>query len=295
MKKWMIALILLAAIVLVFIYQLIPAATTVTTVIDLKANATAVARTLGAQQVWDKLAPGTYHVTERLQNGGKIAVSGSQDIQGQVMTVPIRDDSSALDWQLTFSPRTGLFSRFQNYNTARALKNQMQHTARQLKVYYEADSNTYGIHIINQSTTDTLLIATRFSSATYPQTEQIYSNVDRLRKFAATRNVSEVSSPMLNITLTDSNTYNCMVGLPINKIINATGDIFFVRMVPGRFLTAELHGGTSTVRFGHDMIREYIVDYRKLLMAMPFEHLITDRRATPDTTKWITTLYYPVP
>jgi hypothetical protein len=106
--------------------------------------------------------------------------------------------------------------------------------------------------------------------------------------------LAETSFPMLNVTKTDSNVYKCMVALPINKITNGKNGIFFVRMVPGRFLTAELNGGLSSIRHGHEVMQLYFQDYKRTSMAIPFEYLVTDRLAEKDTSKWVTKLYYPV-
>jgi hypothetical protein len=36
-------------------------------------------------------------------------------------------------------------------------------------------------------------------------------------------------------------------------------------------------------------------DYQQTAMAIPFESLVTDRSREPDTLKWITNIYVPVP
>jgi hypothetical protein len=41
-------------------------------------------------------------------------------------------------------------------------------------------------------------------------------------------------------------------------------------------------------------IQLYIQDYHRTLMALPFQQLITDRSAEPDTTRWITDIYVPL-
>jgi hypothetical protein len=99
---------------------------------------------------------------------------------------------------------------------------------------------------------------------------------------------------MLNVSTSDSATFNCMVALPINKKVEGNGAIFFVRMVPGRFLTSEVKGGPYTIASAHRMMDQYFKDFNRVTMGIPFEYLVTDRLKETDTTKWITRIYGPV-
>jgi hypothetical protein len=76
-----------------------------------------------------------------------------------------------------------------------------------------------------------------------------------------------------------------MVALSIDKIVDDNGPIFFVRMVPGRFLTTEVTGGPHKILFAHRMMDQYFKDFNRVSMAIPFEYLVTDRMKEPDTNK----------
>ena len=85
-----------------------------------------------------------------------------------------------------------------------------------------------------------------------------------------------------------------MVALPVNKKIDNKGDVFFVRMVPGRFLTSEVTGGPYTIQHAHRMMDQYFKDFNRTTMAIPFEYIVTDRLKETDTSKWVTRIYGPV-
>ena len=99
---------------------------------------------------------------------------------------------------------------------------------------------------------------------------------------------------MLNISTTDSSTFNCMVAVPIDKILNDSSAISFVRMIPGRFLVTQVTGGPYTISNAHRMMEQYFKDFNRTSMAIPFEYLVTDRLKEPDTSKWVTKIYGPV-
>jgi hypothetical protein len=98
---------------------------------------------------------------------------------------------------------------------------------------------------------------------------------------------------MVNITPYDSN-YELMVALPTNLKINNKDDIFFKRMIPGNFLVTEVKGGDYKINQARNALKIYLDDYKKMAMAIPFQSLISDRRREPDSTNWITKVYYPV-
>lgn len=162
------------------------------------------------------------------------------------------------------------------------------------KMFTNKDENIYGIKIHQTSTKDTFLIATKFNTKGYPSTEEIYLQIEKLKSYSKQMNASQTNSPMLNVTKKDSATFQCMVAIPINKIIDGKGSVFFVRMIPGRFLTTQVVGGAHTIAHGHEMMQQYFKDHKRTSMAIPFEYLITDRLMETDTTNWVTKIYGPV-
>ena len=90
--------------------------------------------------------------------------------------------------------------------------------------------------------------------------------------------------------------YKIMLGYPINKIheLNSTSDLVIKKMIPGKLLTGTVYGGPASITNGHDKMRQYILDYGKEEVALPYEITITNRCKEPDTTKWVTKLCYPV-
>jgi hypothetical protein len=56
----------------------------------------------------------------------------------------------------------------------------------------------------------------------------------------------------------------------------------------------EVRGGDYTVNQALEHLQEYMNDYQRATMAIPFQSWVTDRSAEKDTTKWVTKIYYPV-
>ena len=85
------------------------------------------------------------------------------------------------------------------------------------------------------------------------------------------------------------------MAIPVNKELPGNNKISFSRFVPWKVLTAEVKGGNYTVEEAMHQMKVFISDYQKTAMAIPFESLVTDRSKEPDTLKWVTGIYTPVP
>jgi hypothetical protein len=85
-----------------------------------------------------------------------------------------------------------------------------------------------------------------------------------------------------------------MVAIPVGSRMMSEGDFLFSRLVPGKFLFTEVKGGPAAVDRALSGIKDYIRDYQRTVMAVPFQSLVTDRMQEPDSTRWVTRIYYPV-
>jgi len=65
-------------------------------------------------------------------------------------------------------------------------------------------------------------------------------------------------------------------------------------MIRGNILVAEIKGGIYSVNEAERQLVNYANDYKKISPAIPFQSLVTNRQLEPDTSKWVTRLYYPI-
>jgi hypothetical protein len=62
----------------------------------------------------------------------------------------------------------------------------------------------------------------------------------------------------------------------------------------GNILITEIKGGSASIDKAFKEMENYVSDYRRTPPAIPFQSLVTDRMKEPDTSKWITRIFYPV-
>ena len=290
-----IAIIFIIVFAGIIIYLLIPSPLTASNRISFPTSTNGAYRTLIKQGNWDKFSPGTFFIRKRLANTVEIDIKNKKDkIPVSILLIPLSNDSVQLVWKTGFSPVSNPVTKIKQLLQSISVKNEMDKVLKQFQKFVAHNENIYGVHIKETSTKDTFLLATRFTANSFPSNEMVYSYINKLRTYASSAGAGVSGSPMLNISTVDSLTYNCMVATPIDKKVEGNGPVFFVRMVPGRFLTTEVTGGPHTISNAHRSIDQYFKDFNRVTMAIPFEYLVTDRLKETDTSKWVTKVYGPV-
>ena len=264
---------------------------------------------LANQNEWNKWWPvkTNSQASSLVYNGNNYSVVGSavntvettiqeKDslLTSRILVVPQTIDSSALEWSVQVNNGTNPFKKIQHYFTAGNLKADMTSILNSLKNFVEKQDNIYGIKIEKAKVTDTVLVATRGHFTHYPSTPEIYGMIEKLKEYIKSENASETNPPMLNVLQTDSSVYNVMVAIPTNRLLKGKRDIELKRMVLGNIIWAEVKGGSYAAEAAIKQLENYKIDYRLTSPAIPFASLVTDRMKEPDTTKWITRVYYPI-
>ncbi|MGH2647135.1 MAG: hypothetical protein ACRDE8_06190 [Ginsengibacter sp.] len=317
MKKWLLGLLISFLLFLGLVYIFIPGILTVTTIKAIDCTINGTNRYLLNPGKWKMWWPSgsntsilskntdsffinkkcTYQVTKKFYNSIEVSIKYGEDtsITSSVINfIPIAHDSVVLEWKCSIASGLNPFTRIEQYNKATAIKNNMDEILGSIKSFLEKNENIYGIKIKRITTTDTLLIATKSILPSYPSTSDIYSLINNLRNYIRSENASETGTPIMNVEKIDSIQYKLMVAVPTNKILQGDAKFFFVRMIPGSFMSTEVEGGNYTIQHAFNQLQMYMTDYQKTPMAIPFNALITDRTMEPDTSKWITRLYQPV-
>ncbi len=213
-----------------------------------------------------------------------------------VSIAPLKSDSILVNISCIIDASSNPFKRVYHYFKAVEIKNSLNKIASSFKSFAENFKLVYGFDVRRTKLMDSSMIAIKASVNNYPTLQDIYSKIEILEKYASSNNASPTDFPMLNIFRTDSNAYNFMVALPINKPLNATGEILYKQMLPkGNFVaTDSIYGGFEKLDNLFASFIKMKEDYQMMSPAIPFQSLITDRRKETDTTKWVTRFYYPI-
>lgn len=204
-------------------------------------------------------------------------------------------DSLTLYWSVAFPQNKSLFGKFAQYRHAQALKSTIAELSDSLIRYISQPVNLYGIDVQKEQVTIGFLVSTQKEFSSEPSTADCYSLIHHIKDYINQNHGVEDGSPMLHVLKADSGKYKVQAAIPIKEKMVET-DSFAVKAMfkGGNILTAKVVGGPATVAYGLKQMDQYVADYQKTVMAIPFQMLITDRTQVTDTTKWITELYCPI-
>jgi hypothetical protein len=237
-----------------------------------------------------------YSIQKKMLNAAGVSISNKQiSLNSLISMISINSDSIAIEWKSEMPETANPIYKIKNYLTAKKLQNNMGAILSHLKLFLEQKDKVYGIHLHEIISKDSTLIATKCVTKTYPATADIYRLISTLKKYIISQGAKENNFPMLHVKKVNDTTFEGMLAIPVNKDLKGNDSIFNKRFVPWKVLTAEVRGGDYTVNEALHQMATYINDYRKTAMAIPFASLVTDRSQQPDTLKWITRIYTPVP
>ncbi|MEO5783322.1 MAG: hypothetical protein ABIQ07_08635 [Ginsengibacter sp.] len=316
MKKILIVLLVLSCVAFIGIYVFIPGKINFREVILIKANQINANRFITDESKWNKWWPKAtirneqaniiqtdtnyfyknyyYAVILKMIQGDSIIINNNSiRINSLLNIIPINSDSVAIQWKGQSASISDPVKRFKNYLDSKKIEKGIEDILQSMKIFLENKDSLYGIHIDQIQVKDTLLVATKYSSITYPTTTEIYTLIKSLKDFISKQEAIETNYPMLNI-MQDSGRFSTMVAIPVNKLIPTKNNFLSKRMVPGKILITEVRGGDYTANQALKQIELYMNDYHLTPPAIPFQSLVTDRSKEPDTTKWITKIFYPV-
>lgn len=295
------------------VYVLIPEKLNIASAVSYNANREAVFRFLINDTNWQKWWPG---VVSKNENGSTLLTCGDYNFQVEkimydvirlktgknnpdsvlLRIVPYKIDMIGIELSTSVNNGMNPFSRISGYFQAREIKKISDKIVSALEKYTGDIRNIYGgINIRNEKVQYQHLVSVKQELPHYPSTGEIYTIIEKLRNYVRIRGAKELFSPMLNIRKADSSSYIVQLGLPTDKDLPEDGNISSKWMMKdGNILAGEVAGGPEQIEAAMKQFEQYILDYQRSVIAIPFQMLISDRTREPDSSKWVTRIYYPV-
>ncbi|MEQ1675708.1 MAG: GyrI-like domain-containing protein [Chitinophagaceae bacterium] len=312
MKRILLVISAILVLLLSAIYLLIPGRISLSQSQNLPINRQALYRNLADEKKWLLWWPGVKKedgaVQSFLLNGFQYKLHDVKvlslpiDISGKNVSVPaeliiIAINPDSVNVQLNGSIATSYnpITRVKAFFTARKIKKDITTVLQSIGTYYAEIKKQYGYDIQNKSVVDSILMMNFREMNGPPATNDIYALVDELKNYIKQQGAAETGNPMLNIFTKDSIHYLLKVAIPVDKKLPPSGNMSYRWMLGGgNILITEVTGGQKEIEKAYKQILLFISDYNRVAPAIPFESLVTDRRKEPDSSKWVTRIYYPV-
>jgi hypothetical protein len=309
MKKWIFLVCTVLFVAALCFYLLIPSDLTVARLVPASCKADVAFRMLAQQKNWDRWWPGdkdsfgykglSYELTKvsyqlinvRIRNDGT-------DYNSRLAAIPVgKLDSMYLQWECPLHGGMNPFKRFRQYVLAREIARNMSEILDSLSRYLGRKENIYGVTIRRGTIRDSTLVTTEAAFAGYPSTTDIYGLLNHLKGYIRAEGAAQTDIPMMHVEPLPGgkDSFRLMVAIPIDRPLSGKGPIYLKRLAPGTpLLIVDVEGGEYAVNNALKGLQQYIQDYQKTVMAIPYRSLLTDRSQEPDSSKWKTRIYCPI-
>ena len=305
MKKILTTLALLVLLALGAVYLFIPRKIKIEAAVSVNTALPGVFRTLINDSNWEKWWPGeipfvynkqAYAIKGKFFNMFGVDIYSDQDtIHSRMELVLVKENTMTILWNAEQVSSNDPFKRFGKYRRAKQTEANMNVILQSLKTFLQKKENIYGVDIKETLVKDSALISTRRQFYHLPTVQDVDSMIQSLKKYISQNNAREKNLPMLNVFDLGNSRYEAMTAIPVDKALPKTNEFapkFLLK--GGNILEAEIQGGPYAIKKGLEELENYRADYKLNSPAIPYQLLVTDRAKEPDTTKWITRLYYPV-
>ena len=313
MKKWLFGLLVVLVLSVMAIYIFIPGEIKISSNVLTSCDNKNVSTLLHDQQKWMLWWPkqavmmsGTdssfnyhdwrYKLTKPLGDGGEIRlIKQNTELETTVSLFPVNKTSTSILWQTSFAASLNPIKRMVQYMEAFRIKKDMKAILESFRLFADKTENIYGITVKRDKVKIDFMVSTKKYFSHYPTTGEIYEMIAQVRNYIVTHGANGIDHPMLSIMARDSMQYEAHVAIPVDKKL-PENDTFSFKWMPkgGNILISQIQGGVKTIEQAQKQFNIYVTDHQLTVMAIPFQSLVTDRMKEPDSSKWVTWLYYPV-
>ena len=185
-------------------------------------------------------------------------------------------------------------ARVQYYIFAKRIQSKLEHVLEAARNHYNYSKGIYGFEIVETKVKDSSLITIDQTLMDTPSITQIYQMVNQLEQYILSQNGKAKGAPMVNITRLDEKEVYTQVAIPLERDIPVNGDFEIKKMVLGNLLAVEVQGDQAKVNAAFEATKLYINDKQKYSPAIPFIIYNTNRLLEKDSTKWKSTINYPI-
>lgn len=310
MKYWITGLLIFAVVIISGVYFFIPAKMKIATATSIRANDEAAFRLLSQGSQWQRWWPqardnadssrlyfngADYTVTNRMFQSLAVNIrKNGRSYNSMLILLPMGRDSFAMEWKADLITSSAPFQRYRDYRNAKEMEHDLRELLSTLKPFLEKTKNLYGIPITETIVKDSIILMATVTGASGAAPAGLYTVVNQLKALAEKVGAHTTNYPMLNVDSSGPITIT-RIGIPIDREIDVTGTGYEIkRTVLGNILFSEVKGGPYTSKNARKQIELYMTDHKRESPAIPYESLVVDRSAEPDTAKWVTRIYYPM-
>ncbi len=306
MKRFLIGLVLTIFIIFTIGFFL-PREKTFTQTINSPIPFDGISRVIVNNGLWKNWWPGeilndstvsfkehSIHINTILLNGFKATViDGNNSTLLDLQSIATYNFETSITLNTTVHLSSNPFAKIFQYLSAGKAEKLTTDLFDQLKATLSDVKKVYGFDIKMGKVPNSSYISMKQDFDHYPRNEELYRMIDEAKTYIVSENSKVVNAPILNIVKESDKLYSAMVAVASDKDVPTKGKFMLKQMMLGNIVVAEVTGGPATIEKCRQAVQFFVNDYRKVSPAIAFERMITNR-LTEDSSRWVTTINYPV-
>lgn len=233
---------------------------------------------------------------------GSLVATIQAEINVDQIQVPIvfsikegQNKSSTIDFETNMdNSQLSPIARIQYFIFAKKIQNKLDRVIEAASNYYNYSKGIYGFDMVETKVKDSSYLAIDQTLADTPSIDKVYEMVHHLEQYIIQKNGRAKGAPMVNITRVDEVNVYTQVAIPLERDIQVEGAFSIKKMVLGNLLSVSVEGDQSKVNLALEATKQYITDKQKYSPAIPFVIYNTNRQLEKDSSRWKSTINYPI-
>jgi len=212
----------------------------------------------------------------------------------ELQTIATYNAETSLTFNIEFRFSKNPFLKLYQYVVYRSEQKKYEQLFKKLTLSFSNVQRVYGFDIRMEKVPNAFYVSVKNYLNHYPTMEEVYASIGEVNNFIQSQKSKVVNYPIFNVFKEGENQYLLMVAVASDREIPSQGKFLQKNMMLGNIVVAGVQGGYSTIENCKKAVQFYVNDFRKVSPAIAFERLITNRLQEKDSSKWITTINYPV-
>lgn len=306
MKKTILGLTLILALLLVLIYVLIPSDLSVREKVIVNAPLDALFRKLQHPDQWTQWWPEAdtsltwedknFHIDKIMVNRFELTGQFRKAQVESLLTLDLADSNrTEITWTTPMKADWNPVTRVRQYFLQRECQDTYHNLLDKLKQHYDKVENVYGFPIAIEQVPFRFATAWKRAMAKEPTIHDIYLMIDSVKGYIQRTGGAISGDPMFHSTPLDPFGYEVQVAIPTETKLPEAGPFsskWFLK--GGLILATDVNGGPGTIQEAMRQVDLFVSDHHRGRVAIPFQGLITDRRKEADTSRWKSRVYFPI-
>jgi len=207
---------------------------------------------------------------------------------------------SSVTWEMDVNDLSYPFGRFVGFMIQKGAEYNFGRGLEALKEFSESNIDIpdyYGFNIIDEVISPKSFIGKEAKSTMMNFDKTIEDSFKEVLSSMGTNNIAPIGYPVIvwnNYNPKGVSEFICLMEINSKSEVNGIENDMYYSFPERRVLWLEYKGAYEKSSIAWETLNSYIANQNLVMSGNPYEEYVTDPSTEPDTSKWITNIYFPV-